>query len=95
MTLLPELLRFLKGNEPIFTGALIILIVIFLPQGLLGLFASVRDNQTLGRWYGRGFPGKAGRGQIDGAGEPPGVEERPFAEDPPDPEQGVSVGEEA
>jgi len=28
-------------------------------------------------------------------GEPPGVEERPFAEDPPDPGQGVSVGEEA
>jgi len=95
LTLIPEALRFLKGNEPIFTGALIILIVIFLPQGLLGWVASLRENQALGRWYGRVFPMKAGRGQIDGVGEPPGVEERPFAEDPPDLEQGASVGEEA
>jgi branched-chain amino acid transport system permease protein len=72
LTLIPELLRFLKGNEPIFTGALIILIVIFLPQGLLGLFASLRDNQTLGRLLDRLFPGRAKRRQVDRE-EPPGA----------------------
>ena len=72
LTLIPELLRFLKGNEPIFTGALIILIVIFLPQGLLGLFASLSDNQTLGRLLDRLFPGRAKRRQVDRE-EPPGV----------------------
>jgi branched-chain amino acid transport system permease protein len=49
LTFIPELLRFLKGNEPIFTGALIILIVIFLPQGLLGFISSLRDKLTAGR----------------------------------------------
>ena len=74
LTLLPELLRFLKGNEPIFTGALIILIVIFLPQGLLGLFASVRDNQTLNRLLDRLFPGRAKRAPVDSQGPPGGFE---------------------
>lgn len=37
MTFIPELLRIAEGVEPIFTGILIILLIIFLPSGLLGL----------------------------------------------------------
>jgi branched-chain amino acid transport system permease protein len=89
LTLIPEAFRFLKGNEPIFTGALIIIIVIFLPQGLLGLAASLRDNQTLSRFLDRLFPGRVRRREIDGLGPPPGVDE------PPGAERAASVGEEA
>ncbi len=41
LTVVPEFLRFAGGIEPIITGALVILIVIFLPQGLLGSLASL------------------------------------------------------
>jgi branched-chain amino acid transport system permease protein len=37
MTLIPEFLRVTEGVEPIFTGILIILLILFLPSGLLGL----------------------------------------------------------
>jgi len=37
MTFVPELLRVTEGVEPIFTGILIILLILFLPDGLLGL----------------------------------------------------------
>jgi branched-chain amino acid transport system permease protein len=37
MTFVPEFLRITEGIEPIFTGILIILLVMFLPDGLLGL----------------------------------------------------------
>jgi len=37
MTFVPELLRVTEGVEPIFTGILIILLILFLPNGLLGL----------------------------------------------------------
>jgi branched-chain amino acid transport system permease protein len=74
LTLIPELLRFLKGNEPIFTGALIILIVIFLPQGLLGLGASLRESPTISGLFGRMFPGKAKRRQGDREGPPGGAD---------------------
>jgi branched-chain amino acid transport system permease protein len=37
MTFVPEFLRITEGVEPIFTGILIILLVLFLPDGLLGL----------------------------------------------------------
>jgi hypothetical protein len=37
MTFVPEFLRITEGVEPIFTGILMILLVLFLPDGLLGL----------------------------------------------------------
>ena len=37
MTFVPEFLRITEGVEPIITGILIILLVMFLPNGLLGL----------------------------------------------------------
>jgi branched-chain amino acid transport system permease protein len=37
MTLVPEFLRITEGVEPIFTGIIMILLVLFLPDGLLGL----------------------------------------------------------
>jgi branched-chain amino acid transport system permease protein len=37
MTFVPEFLRVTEGVEPIFTGILIILLILFLPDGLLGL----------------------------------------------------------
>jgi branched-chain amino acid transport system permease protein len=37
MTFIPEFLRFTEGIEPIFTGILIIIIILFMPNGLLGL----------------------------------------------------------
>jgi branched-chain amino acid transport system permease protein len=88
LTLLPEALRFLKGNEPIFTGALIILIVMFLPHGLLGLAALLRENQTMTRILDRLFPGRARRAQVDREGPPGGLEGPPGAGH-------ATVGEEA
>jgi branched-chain amino acid transport system permease protein len=37
MTFVPEFLRITEGVEPIFTGILMILLILFLPNGLLGL----------------------------------------------------------
>jgi len=37
MTIVPEVLRIAKEFEPVFTGLLVILLVMFLPDGLLGL----------------------------------------------------------
>ena len=37
LTFVPEFLRVTEGVEPIFTGILIILLILFLPNGLLGL----------------------------------------------------------
>lgn len=37
MTIVPEILRIAKEVEPIFTGLLVILLVMFLPNGLMGL----------------------------------------------------------
>ena len=90
LTLLPEALRFLKGNEPIFTGALIILIVIFLPQGLLGWVASLRDNKALNGLYARLFPRRVAKRPID-RGQPPGPDEPLTAEGPPLPETSISA----
>lgn len=56
LTLIPEIFRFLKEYEPIFTGAVIILIVIFLPQGLLGLGASLREGSPGIRWLKKWLP---------------------------------------
>lgn len=38
MTFLPELLRITERIEPIFTGLFMILLIIFLPKGVLGIF---------------------------------------------------------
>jgi branched-chain amino acid transport system permease protein len=37
MTAMPEVLRIAKEVEPVFTGAIVVLLVMFLPNGLLGL----------------------------------------------------------
>jgi branched-chain amino acid transport system permease protein len=47
MTIVPEVLRVTKEVEPIFTGLLVILLAMFLPGGLLGLFQSLRRNRSL------------------------------------------------
>ena len=44
MTLIPEFLRITKEVEPIFTGIIIVLLVIFLPDGLLGLLRRGRPQ---------------------------------------------------
>ena len=46
MTIMPEMLRIAKEVEPILTGLLVILLVMFLPNGLLGLARSVRTGLT-------------------------------------------------
>ncbi len=38
LTVVPEALRVTKGFEPMITGAIIILILIFIPQGIMGIF---------------------------------------------------------
>lgn len=48
VTFIPEYLRMAKEYEPIITSAAIILIIIFMPMGLLGLIES-----RIRPWYGR------------------------------------------
>lgn len=48
VTFIPEYLRMAKEYEPIITSAAIILIIIFMPMGLLGLIDS-----RIKPWYGR------------------------------------------
>jgi branched-chain amino acid transport system permease protein len=45
MTLVPEALRMTKEVEPVFTGLLVILLAMFLPEGLLGLIRAVRGRR--------------------------------------------------
>jgi branched-chain amino acid transport system permease protein len=47
MTVVPELLRIAKEIEPIFTGVIVILLVMFLPNGLLGLSRKARRPSSL------------------------------------------------
>ena len=47
MTFFPELVRMTKELEPFFNGALLILLIIFLPKGLLSLF---KYRPSLVRW---------------------------------------------
>lgn len=45
MTTVPEMLRITKEVEPVFTGLLVILLAMFLPDGLLGLIGSVKSGR--------------------------------------------------
>ncbi len=52
LTIIPEALRVIKNFEPMVTGALIIAILVFLPQGIIGLLrhpTAAAPNQSLGR----------------------------------------------
>ena len=49
MTFVPELLRITKVIEPIVTGVLVILIILFLPRGLLSLFGIQAMSTHVGR----------------------------------------------
>ena len=57
MTIVPESLRVVREFEPIFTGLFLILLVLFLPNGLLGLLSlrqrAARPSESIarvGRW---------------------------------------------
>lgn len=65
LTMVPEVLRFLKEYEPVFTGALIILIVIFLPQGLLGMGTSLRDSSRFSHFIDRLPPTLRGKRRAE------------------------------
>ena len=63
MTIVPEILRVTEAAEPIFTGLLIILLIMFLPNGLLGLSSSwqraAHPSENLakvGRWIKTSLP---------------------------------------
>lgn len=62
MTISPELLREFQEFEPIFTGLLLILLVLFLPNGLLGLISSRRPARPsesiarVGKWIRASLP---------------------------------------
>lgn len=71
MIIVPEFLRITKEVEPVFTGLLLILLVMFLPDGLLGLSRRGRHTtgpiENLARVFGwvrhslsRGKPGARG-----------------------------------
>lgn len=46
ITVLPEFLRFLQDYRMITYGAIVILVIIFMPSGLIGLFNKLRDKFT-------------------------------------------------
>jgi len=51
MTLLPEYLRIVKEIEPIITGAFIVLVAVFFPNGMLGLLMRAQSLlTTIGKW---------------------------------------------
>lgn len=47
MVIVPEILRIAKEAEPIFTGLLVVLLVMFLPDGLMGLITFFRGGQLI------------------------------------------------
>lgn len=70
MTIVPEFLRVTKGIEPIITGSLVILLVMFLPNGLLGLLSSreraARPSENIarvGRWIRASLPTRRVEGE--------------------------------
>jgi len=48
LVVIPEALRVTKGFEPMITGAIIILILIFVPQGIMGLFRGRSASEVQG-----------------------------------------------
>jgi branched-chain amino acid transport system permease protein len=55
MTLVPEFLRIAREIEPIITGLLVILLILFLPRGILSLFGFRReDGNTAGTFVSTG-----------------------------------------
>jgi branched-chain amino acid transport system permease protein len=48
MTLVPEFLRIAREIEPIITGLLVILLILFLPRGLLSLFSPASGSSSVG-----------------------------------------------
>ncbi len=65
LTIIPEALRVVKNFEPMVTGALIILILIFLPQGILGLLQGRRASDVTDLL--KNAIGAGGRGAAQGA----------------------------
>jgi branched-chain amino acid transport system permease protein len=64
MIIVPEFLRIAKEVEPVFTGLLVILLVMFLPDGLLGLLrrgrratGPVENLASVFRWLRNALPG--------------------------------------
>jgi len=45
MVIVPEILRIAKEVEPIFTGILVVLLVMFLPEGIIGIIALFRGQK--------------------------------------------------
>ncbi len=74
ITSLPELLRFLQEYRQVFSGAVLLLVILFLPGGLFGLFSKVmRSRRTLPVYTPSVFspPGVVGEaGGIAGGNEP-------------------------
>jgi len=64
MTLIPEFLRITKEVEPVFTGIIVVLLVIFLPDGLLGFLRRgrlqhpIKNMASLARWIRVFLPAK-------------------------------------
>lgn len=64
VTVMPELLRSFRDYRLMLNGAILVVIVLFLPRGLW-------DPQRMRRWFGRGKPAAAGTGTLlstDGSG---------------------------
>ena len=75
LTILPEALRLVGDFEPIVTGALIIVIVVLMPQGILGLLSGRRAKDmtefmvALGRKPGAPARGDETAAEVDGEAE--------------------------
>ena len=79
LTIVPEALRVTGGFEPIITGALIILILIFIPQGIMGLFKG-RESSSATTMYARAI-GRVAQSRRRAA-PPGGTESVPAPETP-------------
>lgn len=85
LTIIPESLRVTGGFEPMVTGTLIILILIFIPQGIMGLFQGRKSSEALGMFL-RAI-GRVGPGQRQVA-PPGGIGTGAVPETPVDSERG-------
>jgi branched-chain amino acid transport system permease protein len=64
MTFFPEFIRIAKEIAPILTGLILIALILFLPEGLLGLGKYRSNFSRLVKWYRSSTPG-ARRGMYD------------------------------